>query len=275
MVLRVGGRGVRAALAGVTALAGTVWIGARMVEQSFEVEGEKVTLRATEPAAETTGALTRIPVVYLHVFEGDGADVWQCLAEGGMPSIALVAMAPKSWDNDLTPWPCPPVFRGGRPYEGFAGSQLELLGRAIMPEAEALLAQHGMVPSFSALAGYSLAGLFAAWAATQSGAFERVASVSGSLWYPDFVKYVAGNRPRPAVQRAYFSLGDAESHTRNRAMRPVLENTRQVAESFEQSGVVTLFELNPGNHFVDEDLRTARGIHWLLEDGGANDVPVA
>ena len=238
-----------------------------MVEQSFEVEGEKVTLRATEPPASTTDAWTRGPVVYLHVFEGNGADVWQRLRKGSEQPMALVAVAPKSWDNDLTPWPAPPVFRGGRAYEGAAAAQLALLGREIMPWTEALLAQHGMAPSFSALAGYSLAGLFTAWAATQCSLFERIASVSGSLWYPDFVKYVAANRPNPCVRCAYFSLGDAEPRTRNRAMRSVLEDTRQVAERFEQAGVVTRFELNPGNHFMDEDLRTARGIRWLLEDG--------
>lgn len=238
-----------------------------MVEQSFEVEGEKVTLRATEPPASTTDAWTRVPVVYLHVFEGNGADVWQRLRKGSEQPMALVAVAPKSWDNDLTPWPAPPVFRGGRAYEGAAATQLALLGREIMPWTEALLAQHGMAPSFSALAGYSLAGLFTAWAATQCSLFERIASVSGSLWYPDFVKYVAANRPNPCVRCAYFSLGDAEPRTRNRAMRSVLEDTRQVAERFEQAGVVTRFELNPGNHFMDEDLRTARGIRWLLEDG--------
>ena len=238
-----------------------------MVEQSFEVEGEKVTLRATEPPASTTDAWTRVPVVYLHVFEGNGADVWQRLRKGSEQPMALVAVAPKSWDNDLTPWPAPPVFRGGRAYEGAAAAQLALLGREIMPWTEALLAQHGMAPSFSALAGYSLAGLFTAWAATQCSLFERIASVSGSLWYPDFVKYVAANRPNPCVRCAYFSLGDAEPRTRNRAMRSVLEDTRQVAERFEQAGVVTRFELNPGNHFMDEDLRTARGIRWLLDDG--------
>ena len=168
-----------------------------MVEQSFEVEGEKVTLRATEPPASTTDAWTRVPVVYLHVFEGNGADVWQRLRKGSEQPMALVAVAPKSWDNDLTPWPAPPVFRGGRAYEGAAAAQLALLGREIMPWTEALLAQHGMAPSFSALAGYSLAGLFTAWAATQCSLFERIASVSGSLWYPDFVKYVAANRPNP------------------------------------------------------------------------------
>lgn len=238
-----------------------------MVEQSFEVEGEKVTLRATEPPASTTDAWTRVPVVYLHVFEGNGADVWQRLRKGSEQPMALVAVAPKSWDNDLTPWPAPPVFRGGRAYEGAAAAQLALLGREIMPWTEALLAQHGMAPSFSALAGYSLAGLFTAWAATQCSLFERIASVSGSLWYPDFVKYVAANRPNLCVRCAYFSLGDAEPRTRNRAMRSVLEDTRQVAERFEQAGVATRFELNPGNHFVDEDLRTARGIRWLLDDG--------
>ena len=243
-----------------------------MVEQSFEVGGEKVTLRATEPPASTADAWARVPVVYLHVFEGDGADVWQRLRKGGEQPMALVAVAPKSWDNDLTPWPAPPVFRGGRAYEGAAAAQLALLGREIMPWTEALLAQHSMAPSFSALAGYSLAGLFTAWAATQCSLFERIASVSGSLWYPDFVKYVAANRPNPCVRCAYFSLGDAEPRTRNRAMRSVLEDTQQVAKSFEQAGVATRFELNPGNHFVDEDLRTARGIRWLLDGTNAAQV---
>ena len=58
-----------------------------MVEQSFEVEGEKVTLRATEPAASGDEHVARVPVVYLHVFEADGADVWQRLGEGGMPPM--------------------------------------------------------------------------------------------------------------------------------------------------------------------------------------------
>lgn len=241
-----------------------------MVEKSFEIEGEKATVRATEQPSSTADTWTHVPVVYLHVFEGDGEDVWQCLGDVGVSPIALVAVAPKSWDNYLTPWPCPPVFRGGRPYEGFAGPQLELLRRAIKPEAEEILAQHGIVPSYSALAGYSLAGLFATWAATQTGSFERVASVSGSLWYPDLVKYIAGHKPIRCIQRAYFSLGDTEAHTRNRVMRTVQENTRQVAQRFERAGIVTRFELNPGNHFTDEALRTAQGIRWLLseEEGG-------
>ena len=40
-------------------------------------------------------------------------------------------------------------------------------------------------------------------------------------------------------------------------MRSVLEDTQQVEERFERSGVDTRFELNPGNHFTDEDLLAA------------------
>lgn len=271
MVLDDGIRGVRAALPCPVASsweAGVVERGG-MVEQSIEVGGVKVTLRATEPLAgvRADASPTLVPVVYLHVFEGDGRDVWERVGKGTRPPMALVAMEARSWDDDLTPWPAPPTFRGGTAYEGAAESQLGLLERAVMPKAEALLGQHGMGPSLSALAGYSLAGLFAAWAATRTDAFERVASVSGSLWYPGFAEYAAGNGPRPGVRRAYFSLGEAEPRTHNRAMRSVLEDTQRVAGAFERAGASTCFELNPGGHFTDEDLRCARAILWLLSDG--------
>ena len=76
-----------------------------MVEQSFEVEGEKVTLRATEPAASGDEHVARVPVVYLHVFEADGADVWQRLGEGGMPPMTLVAIEPRAQELGQRPHP--------------------------------------------------------------------------------------------------------------------------------------------------------------------------
>ena len=30
-------------------------------------------------------------------------------------------------------------------------------------------------------------------------------------------------------------------------------------------GAESIFEENPGNHFVDSELRTAKGICWILE----------
>ena len=42
---------------------------------------------------------------------------------------------------------------------------------------------HGKA-SFIGIAGYSLAGLFALYALYKTDAFTRVASMSGSLWFP-------------------------------------------------------------------------------------------
>ena len=41
--------------------------------------------------------------------------------------------------------------------------------------------------------------------------------------------------------------------------------TAETEAVIRSEGVETLFELNPGNHFKDAALRTAKGIKWVLE----------
>ena len=120
------------------------------------------------------------------------------------------------------------------------------------------------------IAGYSLAGLFALWAAWNSGYFRRVASVSGSLWYPGFTDFIRDNAPRTGLkegtglEKAYFSLGDRESHTRHPLMSRVDACTAEVVEMVRSYGIETTFEWNPGNHFDHPELRMARALAWLL-----------
>ena len=120
------------------------------------------------------------------------------------------------------------------------------------------------------IAGYSLAGLFALWAAWNSGYFRRVASVSGSLWYPGFTDYIRNDAPKSGcgektgLEKAYFSLGDRESRTRHPLMSRVDACTAEVVERFKSYGIETAFEWNPGNHFDHPELRMARALAWLL-----------
>lgn len=223
--------------------------------ESFAVEGERITLRHEGAAG---------PVVYLPVFEGDGADVWRCCLDLGCKNFSLAAFSVLSWEDDLTPWECPPIWKRGHGYHGRAPRQLELLEGCIMPEVERRL---DASPSSSVLAGYSLGGLFASWSAFQTGTFSCVVSASGSMWFPGFVEYVAERATAPGVERAYFSLGDKEAHTRNKVLATVAEATAEVVASFRANGVETIFEWNSGNHFADEPLRTAKGIAWALRHG--------
>ena len=62
----------------------------------------------------------------------------------------------------------------------------------------------------------------------------------------------------------YISLGDREARTRNPFLKTVQENTEQIVSHFEQLGLDVTWELNPGNHFKDAALRSAKGIKAIL-----------
>lgn len=120
------------------------------------------------------------------------------------------------------------------------------------------------------IAGYSLAGLFATWTALNSSAFSRIASASGSLWYPDFAHFVAESPLACPIDYAYFSLGSKEAKTPSRLLRNVETGTDEVVAAFRSKGVSTQFESNPGNHFKEPALRMARGITWAISQQATN-----
>lgn len=124
-----------------------------------------------------------LPVVYLNVFQGDGTPVWEACQEAGCPPFALVAMGGLDWNRDLSPWGCEATTRSDEPFAGGARGHLEKLLSEVIPQVEDGLP---WPVAWRGIAGYSLAGLFALWSLWETPAFSRVASVSGSLWFPGF-----------------------------------------------------------------------------------------
>lgn len=203
------------------------------------------------------------PLIVLNGQAGEGARVVGAVRQASDVAFSLAAVSDLDWNRDLTPWPAPPAFRGGAPCAGLADLYLRELTEAMLPEILNALSEP---PGYVALAGYSLAGLFALYAPFRTAAFARVASASGSVWYPGFAEFA---RQSPWVRRpdrAYLSLGDREARTRNAALRRVERDTRALAEYFAGQGVCTALEMNPGGHFDHPERRMARGIAWLLED---------
>ena len=115
------------------------------------------------------------------------------------------------------------------------------------------------------LAGYSLGGLFALWAAYRVENFDGICAVSPSLWVRGWDAYAEGRVP--CADAVYLSLGDKEERARNVRMaavgdcvrRQASRLTRQLAEG------KTVFEWNRGGHFDDEPGRMARGLAWTAE----------
>lgn len=115
------------------------------------------------------------------------------------------------------------------------------------------------------IAGYSLAGLFALYAMYRCDCFARVASISGSLWFPKFREYVLRHELMRQPEMLYMSLGDAEAKTKHAVLKTVQENTEAIVRRYQEVGVDVRWELNPGNHFRDVAMRSAKGIKAILE----------
>ena len=162
----------------------------------------------------------------------------------------LIAFRVNDWNRDLSPWKAPAVFGS----EDFGDGAKETLS--------SVLAQMRDETRHYCIGGYSLAGLFALWAAYQTDRFEGVVAASPSVWFPGFVEYMSRNPIR--APKVYLSLGDREERTRNPAMATVGECIRKGCEILRAQGVRCALEWNKGNHFKDPDLRTAAGFTWIL-----------
>ncbi len=164
--------------------------------------------------------------------------------------FCLIAVRVGDWNTDLSPWPAPAVF--GK--EGFGNGAADTL-------AEVLTYCTGQDCTY-VIGGYSLAGLFALWAAFQTDVFRGVAAASPSVWFPGFTDYMRENGMHSDA--VYLSLGDREEKTRNPVMRTVGNRIREAHELLKSRGVETILEWNPGNHFMNPDIRTAKAFAWVL-----------
>ncbi|MCD8197360.1 MAG: alpha/beta hydrolase [Lachnospiraceae bacterium] len=202
------------------------------------------------------------PLVIYHAVMGEGKKLWQDCQKLGCPEFSLAVINGVDWDDEMTPWPIPPIAKGDTPCSGGADAYLDQLLIELLPEIrEALPAP----PEYCVLSGYSLAGLFAVYAAYKTDCFSRIVSASGSLWYPDFLSFVQQNQISEAVKVMYFSLGDKESHTKNPYLAPVEDNTRFLEQYYSEKGIQTTFRLNAGNHYHNSTGRTAAGLRWALQ----------
>lgn len=164
----------------------------------------------------------------------------------------LLALRVGDWNRDLSPWPAPAVF-GKDDFSG--GAQVTL-------EQILLIAKEPKKKYY--IGGYSLAGLFALWAAYRTDIFTGVAAASPSVWFPGFTDHMKAGRI--GTGSVYLSLGDREEKTRNPVMASVGRNIREAHALLCAQGVDCVLEWNEGNHFKDVDIRTARAFLWTLDN---------
>ena len=183
------------------------------------------------------------------------------IAQGSAHSFLFAAVPVKNWNDALSPWEAPAVWGT----QGFGGNAMDTLRFLIEQVIPTLKQQFDLPEDIKIiLGGYSLAGLFALWASTQTALFSGVAAASPSVWFPGWMEF---EQQHPIqAQRIYLSLGDKEEHTKNAVMAVVGNNIRTLHSQLIARGADCTFEWNNGGHFKDADLRTARAFRWAMED---------
>lgn len=157
----------------------------------------------------------------------------------------------ENWNDELSPWEAPPVF--GK--DGFGGQAEETLKKILELTVDKSKIYY--------IGGYSLAGLFALWSAYQTDIFKGVAAASPSVWFPEFTDYMRAHDVK--TESVYLSLGDREEKAKNPVMASVGDRIREAEVILSDKGIKEILEWNPGNHFTDAGLRTAKAFAWLMK----------
>lgn len=206
--------------------------------------------------------ISKLPLIVLNTFEKEGDSV---LDKCHNKNFILVEITNIDWNNDLSPWYFPKLYKNDEDYLGNADNFLHEIIFEIMPKVKKYLESKNLSPSSYGIVGYSLAGLFSLYCAYKTNIFSYIGCISGSLWYPDIIEFVKNNKIQDNIKKIYFSLGNRESLTKNNILSKVEENTKEIEKYIKSIGINTIYETNHGNHFKDVDIRTAKGIDWLLK----------
>ena len=184
-----------------------------------------------------------------HDLEGMDREVARIREEAG-EDFRLLTFRVQSWNHDLSPWQAPAVWGE----EGFGDGAADTLREILKVCTDRSKTYY--------IGGYSLAGLFALWAVYQTDAFAGAAAASPSVWFPGFTDWMKERRPECGA--VYLSLGDREERTRNPVMATVGDQIRAAYALLQEQGVDCTLEWNRGNHFRDNDIRTAKAFAWLI-----------
>ena len=143
--------------------------------------------------------------------ENDLADLQKQTEEmerlsGGIP-CTFCAFQVDNWFEDLSPWEAPPVF-GKTGFGSGANATLDFLIAELIPALQERFGLGKEIPVF--IGGYSLAGLFALYAAYSTRQFAGCAAVSPSVWFPNWNEYA--NSHEMGAPLVYLSLGAVAAH---------------------------------------------------------------
>ena len=209
------------------------------------------------------GKSKEAPLIVIPSFEDNASQIIEKVKLLTDKDFSLLIIYGFEWNNNLSPYKASAIFKGA---SDFKGEAKDFLDSVILKLISEVTTKENIRPIYNALIGYSMAGLFAVYALFKTDAFLKVGSVSGSLWYPNFIDFIKNSEVLHSISTFYMSLGDKEKKTKNQMMSQVETNSLIIFDRISSKILHSKFEFNKGNHFQDETFRVARCIVYLLSN---------
>ncbi|WP_410506270.1 alpha/beta hydrolase [Haloimpatiens sp. FM7315] len=191
----------------------------------------------------------------------------ECLFESQCKGFIILGIMSDNWNKDFTPWPSKKVFKKSEDFSGNALKYLEILENTIKPYIDENY-RTNPAPHNTSLIGYSLGGLASLYAIYNFKSFGKIASISGSLWYENWINFITSNSPINPSLKIYLSLGKDEEKSKNPRIRSVSTCTNETLSILQHKLIsennITL-EWNEGGHFKDVEERFEKAILWLMK----------
>ncbi len=220
-----------------------------------------------QPAEYETGG--RYPVVYINGTDElpDIINILEPHFDKKCQPFLILNVDTVNWNDDLTPWPAPALTHKSGAFGGDADAYLDSLVTVIKPYIDTYY-KTNPEPENSGLVGYSLGGLTALYGLYKRGDFGKFGSLSGSLWYDNWLDFMASHQPWNPAAKVYMSLGTKEQQSKNVRMAAVGRCTQKASEILEgqlhdKSNLT--FEWNDGGHFTEIPQRYCRALLWLMK----------
>ncbi len=121
----------------------------------------------------------------------------------------IVGVIPGNRLDDYTPWSAPAIMNGLPDFGGLGDGYLNFLANGLKSHIDTIY-RTLPDPLDTCIIGASLGGLISLYAIYRQNCFGRVASISGSLWYPGFVHFMQNNTPCRTDVRVLLLSGRIE-----------------------------------------------------------------
>ncbi len=200
-------------------------------------------------------------ICYILLPEGLKQDCREWMNEAAQQfGCNIAVITGMDWNNDLTPWKAKGVFKKEKDFGGNAATFLKNFSEECVPKIENTM---GISNAQRTLAGISLSGLFAIWASSQTDKFSSIASISGSLWYDEFVKRFEMESVNPAIRKFFILLGAREKNSKDARMSTVEDATSETVNFLKANSFSVDYVLDEGTHFSPVVPRLQRALRAL------------